>query len=428
MLQPRLIHYYAGAVIVLALILGGGTDQGIWTDHVIQIIMLPALFLGLGGIGSSRFGTAALVLGAAIVLLIVLQFLPIPRATLLDGALPGTLGISMWSPVPQRSLEAGLFTLSLVGFALLISHFSDADQAKFLRFLMVGFFVNMIVGVIQLSFDQRVTVTGVLPFEIQSGLFANENHFSSLIYVMIPLLAYHFLARSRQIGLYLLTTGLLVFFLFAIGSRAGMAISAALSALSLFWFVARKLPIGLRAGLFVSGIGVVLFLLYLRGFDDPLEGDLRQIFFATTWKAILDHWLVGTGLGSFELVYGAYETRENIIDLYANHAHNDYLEIILETGVVGFVLVVFYFILIFRHFRHSPLAEAAALSIAALALHSLVDYPIRTMALGVIFAYLSAIVLSTKPYEGEEQPELAPIPQHPSAPFPSTRPRKRRRW
>ena len=37
----RSLHvYYAGGVIMLALVLGGGTAQGLWTDHLLQIALL----------------------------------------------------------------------------------------------------------------------------------------------------------------------------------------------------------------------------------------------------------------------------------------------------------------------------------------------------------------------------------------------------
>lgn len=397
-MKSPLPYYYAGFVIVLALIIGGGTEQGIWTDHLLEIVMLPALFWGLGGFSSSRFGNGSRFLVIVIFCLLFAQFIPLERALPLPDVVQGIGKISLFSPAPQRSLEAALFASSLIGFALFVSRLTDRYQQGLLRFVFFGFAINIFAGILELSYSQQQFVhTGILPYYLAAGLFVNDNHFASLIYAMIPLIAYQFLARSSQIWIYLTATILIVFFSFAVGSRAGIAISLALSALCLFWFLTKSFSYAVRISLFLAGVVGLLAILALHGFDDPLKGDLRETYYATTWRAIEDHWLTGTGLGTFTLVYPAYELRENITDLYANHVHNDYLELLLETGIAGIVLIAAYFLLVLRNFTRSALAEACAFSILALAIHSLVDYPLRTMALGVIFSYLSAVVLSSRP-------------------------------
>lgn len=387
--------------MLLALILGGGTEQALWSDHLLQILMLPALFLGLSGLASSRLPAGGRILVLLIVALLVLQFVPVIRQTTLTGMAPTAGGLSFFSPTPQKSLDAATFTLAVLGFVVLLSRLSDRDQARLLPFLFIGFFINLVVGMIQLSFDQRVVVADVLPFDIKAGLFANDNHFSSLIYVMIPLIGWRLLARDRKIAFYLLSIGVIVFFLFAVGSRASMAISSFVGILCLIWFgTVRWTAVG-KVGLLAGGLVVLGVILAVVGVGTELEGDLRAVFFRTTLEALKDHWVSGSGLGTFTAVYPAYEARENIVGVYANHAHNDYLEIFLETGLAGIVLIGLFFALIVRHLRRSRLAEAAFLSILALALHSLVDYPLRTMALAVVFAYLAGVVLSVRPHASD---------------------------
>lgn len=407
---------------MLALIIGGGTEQGIWTDHLLQIAMLPALFLGLGQLSSSRFAPAAKVLAIGIVTLVLVQFVPVLRDPVMPEILPSAGGLSLFSPAPQRSLEAALFALPLLGFTLFLSRFSDANLERCLRFLFIGLFVNLSVALVQLSYDQNVSVSNLLPFSILAGMFVNDNHFSSLVFAMIPLIAYYLLVRERQIALYLAVAAVIVFIQFAVGSRAGMGISGTLSILSLFWFLSRKLSFATRAGIFLLASTLMIAFVAFYAFDDPLKGDLRKVFFTTTWRAIQDHWLTGSGLGTFTLVYPAYELRQNINELYANHVHNDYLEILLETGIAGIALIAFFFVLVIKNFRRLPLSEAAGLSILALAIHSLVDYPLRTMALGVILAYLSAVVLSAKPYAGDEKHKLGKV-EHPGSRIRRTTPK-----
>lgn len=387
--------YYAGAVMLLALILGGGTAQGLWTDHLLQILMLPALFLGLGCFPETRLSPATKLLAILILLLLLAQFLPFWRPLPMQDLL-GSADVVLLSPAPQRSLESAIFALSILGFFLYLARFGNAEQRACLCFLLIGFAVNLAVGIIQLSYGRLEVGSSSLPFAPAAGFFTNENHFSSLIYVMIPLLAYQFLAKYRHVALYLVIAALLVGFLFAVGSRAGMVIAATLSLLSLVWFSPKRLSLSLKLCMLAVWIASIIAVSLSLGFGAVLTNDLRLVFFTTTWKALADHMPFGGGLGTFTLIYPAYEAREDIVDAHANHAHNDLLELLLETGLAGMALAVFFFFLVARRFYRSRLTEAAFIAILALCLHSLIDYPLRTMGLGVVFAWLCAIILSTE--------------------------------
>lgn len=84
-----------------------------------------------------------------------------------------------------------------------------------------------------------------------------------------------------------------------------------------------------------------------------------------------------------------------IFKQYVNHAHNEYLELAFEGGVISVLLMALYFILLFAalaRVRRDPLQKAAFLSVSFLLIHSLVDYPLRTEALAMTFAYMNAII------------------------------------
>jgi O-antigen ligase len=61
------------------------------------------------------------------------------------------------------------------------------------------------------------------------------------------------------------------------------------------------------------------------------------------WKdsltLIKDFPLLGTGLGNFNLAYTLYK-KEAFGPYVYDHAHNDYIELIVETGILGFTLVM----------------------------------------------------------------------------------------
>ncbi|WP_245469463.1 O-antigen ligase family protein, partial [Mesorhizobium sp. M7A.F.Ca.CA.002.03.2.1] len=123
---------------------------------------------------------------------------------------------------------------------------------------------------------------------------------------------------------------------------------------------------------------------------DPAFG--RAEFARTTIAGIEENWATGVGFGSFPKVYQIYEKGEMIFKPYVNHAHNDYLELALEGGAPVVFLVAAYAILLFAFSvtaRRDPLQKMAFLSVSFLLVHSLVDYPLRTAALAMTFAYMN---------------------------------------
>src|SRR5262249_32106200 len=101
-----------------------------------------------------------------------------------------------------------------------------------------------------------------------------------------------------------------------------------------------------------------------------------------TWHIFLDHPLLGTGLGTLQLVYPSYETLYD--GKIVNHTHNDYLEALAETGIVGgsccawFIGVLF--LVALRSLQKEAHTFATTLRLAGLAgccgilVHSLVDF------------------------------------------------------
>jgi O-antigen ligase len=114
-------------------------------------------------------------------------------------------------------------------------------------------------------------------------------------------------------------------------------------------------------------------------------------------------WPWGSGLGTFVPVYQANENLDLLQPLWVNHAHNDLLEWLLETGLPGAVLLVAtltalawrIFGLLRRRTATDPAPALAGTAILTLLLfHSLVDYPLRTRALAAVAALAIAFICS----------------------------------
>ncbi len=97
---------------------------------------------------------------------------------------------------------------------------------------------------------------------------------------------------------------------------------------------------------------------------------------------------------------------------YLNHAHNDYLELWLEAGVGGALgVLMFAAWWAWASFKawtgawgrrpESLLPAAASASVGLLLVHSLVDYPLRTLALSAVLAFCCGVLTQPRPSPGE---------------------------
>jgi O-antigen ligase len=109
---------------------------------------------------------------------------------------------------------------------------------------------------------------------------------------------------------------------------------------------------------------------------------------------------------------------------FANHAHNDLLELAMETGAPGLALLGFFLFWLVSRLRASwtdrsrfahpdtPLIDAAGLIVVLLLIHELVDYPLRTSALACVFAFACALLIEPPMSSGERDalPASPPVP------------------
>jgi O-Antigen ligase len=131
----------------------------------------------------------------------------------------------------------------------------------------------------------------------------------------------------------------------------------------------------------------------------------------TTIEAARAYMPLGSGVGTFVPVYAMYEKLQDVlINGYVNHAHDDVLELWLETGIAGIVLSGIFIVWLVRRLmtvwrRASPapldidhaLACAAALIVGLLLAHSFVDYPLRTDGMMTMLAFACALLINPLP-------------------------------
>ncbi|MFC3217748.1 O-antigen ligase family protein [Tianweitania populi] len=387
--------------MTLSLLLGGGTEAGLWSDALLQVCILLAVVPVLMASDGAPIDRSVLIVVGLVMLAPLVQLLPLPS------------GLIEWLRIepfrqPQGSSISWLTISTGVGSTLLSFSYVAVLGLLFLAIMrMPGPFVHallpfMLLGVacnaafvfVQYSASSRQVIDGVLPFSIYSGLFANRNHLASLLYLTLPFLVYFATFKNRGLaaGLAIVLTLLI---LLAAGSRAGAIIGAA-AVISAIVFLRAQSRASVAA---VLGTLVVLGVYAMGTWTIVEQKELdvvfgRWEFLRTTLEGIRENWLLGVGYGTFPRAYQVYEDANMIFGSFVNHAHNEYAELVFEGGIVAAVLIVAYCLLLVRQgalIRFNQFQKAAFLGIVFLLIHSAVDYPLRTMALAVTFVWLNAV-------------------------------------
>lgn len=327
----------------------------------------------------------------------------------------------------------------LVAYAILLFLFSqvfrDSEEWRgFIWFIMIFGFLVAVFGILQhLTFNGKLywfreLRYGGIPF----GPYVNRNHFAGFIELVLPIALVPLILGKVRKERWLLVS---IFALLPIGalflaaSRGGIVSFGVEIAVLVLIMVLRRTGgqhaltgglILLMALLLVSWLGVKQVLERFSSLQSlEVTSGKRSSMRLDTWHIFLDHRWIGTGLGTFQTVFPAYET--NYDGKIVNHAHNDYLEGLAETGIAGgacglcFVGVLFFVSLRQLLQRDKPFAAALHLSglvaCSGLLVHSLVDFNLHIPSNALLFLLMAYLAT------GEVTPNSSA--RQPSSPFPS---------
>jgi len=138
------------------------------------------------------------------------------------------------------------------------------------------------------------------------------------------------------------------------------------------------------------------------GLSDPGAGDVtsgRAHFWGVAWQIFLANPIIGAGLDAFGVAYPKYDTWNG--QFRVEQAHNDYLQILADAGILGFVCVLAFVLLLLRKgvsavTRGSDVSRSIAAGALAgcfgVLIHSFFDFPLRTPANAFVFLLLVALV------------------------------------
>jgi O-antigen ligase len=431
-------HAIVPAYLLACLVLGGASAAGFIANLLLQLAALPligwALWQLLQTAPAPQIRMPLAILGLLVVLTL-LQLIPLPPSiwTLLPGRDPVVAGYRLlgiplpWLPLtlaPQGTLASFLWLLPAFATILAVMVLG-AFRGRLIAAVIVGVTLTAVaVGALQViggkdsgAYFYHNTNPGVAV-----GFFANGNHNATLLLVCIPFLgalqaALLKRASARSASAIRLSVGA-AFAVILVGllinaSLAGIGLGVPVAMIS--WLTFGRQKPALRRGLIVlTALASIAALVTIAvgPFGNNLFGQQqqnielsRQTSFALTLQAATEYFPVGSGIGSFQPIYHTQEPLSRVGTTYMNHAHSDWIELLLETGIVGLALAAAFLawwgrrvLAIWTAEERDPFAQAAVIATAAIMLHSIVDYPLRTAALSAVFAACVALIAGVRPY------------------------------
>jgi O-antigen ligase len=403
---------------------------------VLRPLGMLLMVYGLFGLNRERLVSyrALFTLLTAVVALLLLHLVPLPPS--LWQALPGRELVEeidrvakvgdVWRPfsldptMTRNALWAMTIPIAAVALAVRLD---DRGHSQLLLAVLVVGILSGLLGVVQFAggTNSPFYLYDITNLGSAVGFLANRNHQGVFLATLFPLLAVEMM-RERKDGRdrNLRTAGsaaiaaMFVPMILTTGSRAGLVTAALglVSAIVIAWPRLRKPPTARKANqasqrwLYVSAAAIFLLLcLWAIGlaqgnsFDRLLSGngetrELRWPFWRVSFTAAGSFFPFGSGLGSFVRVFQVYEPVDLLGINYVNHAHNDYVELLLDGGLpaIAIVLAALFFIgrdgwTVWRTPASNNrilLGRAAFVSLVLFAGASAFDYPLRTPLLAAI--------------------------------------------
>ena len=380
----------------------------------------------------------------AVIALVALQLIPLPpslwanlgpRAQVAEGlrTLTGSVPPEPLSLTPAATLNSLLSIIPPLAILCAMLRLRTYRPQWIAFALVAGALAGTALGALQVASSSTELSPWYLYGETNVGnavgFFANVNHMASVLIVTIPFLAAIVAAgrtknMQRYSAIVAIAAGLAIVVVVGIalnGSLAGYGLALPVVAASVLvvlppssplrlWVVALAalLFVGVVAALEVTPIGSARI-----GEHAESSVQSRAHIFSTTTRAASDFMPFGSGLGSFRAVYPLYERPDQVGNEYVVHAHNDYAEVALELGAGGVILILLFLAwwgaAVWRAWRSAevrPYARAAAIASAAVLIHSLVDFPLRTAAIAALFGACLALLADSRAAPPKEKSPL----------------------
>ena len=431
--------WLAVALLAFALIFGGGGSPAPRPELAVECLaaVIAALWIVNGSLlaPQSRIPRSAWSIALLVAVVPLVQLIPLPAA--LWQSLPGrqiehdALALidldSAWRPwtmAPSRTVAALLSLGPPLLLLVMTATLGARARRQLIATIAVAGLATIVVGAFQLLADNASAIRfyGLTTPQL-TGFQANHNSTADILLIAMVAACAALRAivqRQRQpvSRLAVLASAGGLSALFAIGviltaSRMGIFLLP-VALLASLWILRPWLPLS-RKVLAGGAVGVLILLalglLLMRSnpaiaaiaarFD--FSDELRPQLWQDGLFVVRQHFPFGVGMGNFVPALVAVERLEIVRPFLPNRAHNDFIELAAEAGLFGLMALSAIAWLLsraaWRTFRGATTAGAqtatfAAATLLIIALHSLVDYPLRSMSLACVAAVCAGLFMS----------------------------------
>jgi exopolysaccharide production protein ExoQ len=436
--EPASLVWLCAALLGAALILGGGGSPAPLPELILELLAAAAIAAWLlAGSARYRVPRQAWWIAALVAAVPMLQLIPLPPS--LWQAMPGRdlardalaligaeHGWRPWSLAPDRTLAALLALGPPLAVLVMTAALGRPGRIALLGVICAAALLTLLVGALQLSGGPSSVLRFYGPSDqVLLGFQANRNSTADLMLIAIvalPALVVE-LARRDSFPLsrgFVVGTGLAGMALGALGvvltaSRTGIVLlPLALiggAAVLRTWLGLSRRRLMLTALAALLAVAAAAWLLWNSAVLTRLtlrmdfSAELRPELWRDSFYAAQRYFPWGVGMGDFVSAILAGERLEVVRETLPNRAHNDFLELAVEAGLFGLAAlgaVAAMLALAARKALRRAATGSAALPIFAiaglglLALHSLVDYPLRSMAMACLGAACAGLLLGPR--------------------------------
>ncbi|MBW4330274.1 O-antigen ligase family protein [Stakelama sp. CBK3Z-3] len=429
-------------LFLLLCLLGGGASR-VTDEPLIAIrpfaVLLLALVIALAPARIFAPYRAPLLILGLLALTMIMQLVPLPPGLWQQLPLSADFNVTLkavgldelWRPIsiaPDLTLNSLFALLPPIATLSAAAAMPPHVRRDLMTWLLIGMAFSAVLGLAQFAggANSPLYFWEARSAGVADGVFANRNHHALFLTVGLALLgpwitnsSPHRRNPNVQTRRLAAGGGLAILFLAAVvttGSRTGSLLAAVATVFS-YVVVLRsnvvkemrlRLPSPLdwiiRWAWVITPLLVIAMIIAGRAlsFDRltslSVTGDQRYRSLPVMIDMVQQLLPFGSGYGTFDTVFRIFEPDSLLHYGYFNHAHNDFLELlivgglpaalILVLGIAWWMRATLRVLLVRNHNWDRTLGRAAALSLLLIALGSLVDYPVRTPLIACLIAIL----------------------------------------
>ena len=415
----KLAFFLIVVVVVFTTMAYGTVHQPVLAVFYL-LVALTTIFWAIDGFlsGAVRYNAEPIQLTLlAVAIYGFIQVIPFGTFGEIAGvaSIPRTISLD---PFATQTSAIHYFALFLL-FAVLLVLLDSAARIRRLAVIITVFgFAYAFFAILQ-SVLSPLKIYGLYEATAPFGSFVNRHNFAAYmemaLAIPLGLIFTGAISKDKRL-LYITAIALMGVSLILSESRGGLiAFLAQIIFLVLLTTGTRSrsnlaLKLGLAVLLFVAVIGGAIFVggetSLTRVADTATSGDLttgRSNIWSVTLDVIQANLPFGAGLGAFGVAYTPHDTMSGLERV--EQAHNDYLQVLADAGLVGLIIGLFFLFRLFvsgraatriRNTYRRGIAFGALAGIFAILVHSIFDFVLHTTAVSVLFLVLMSLLIASR--------------------------------